>query len=700
MTSPTIDRRLGLTGSTAYKAPATAIATANIVQSGEQTIDGVACLAANAAGVPDRVLCTGMSDATKNGLFDVGTGSWTRSIDANGNSDLVQGSQVLVTKGSHANQIWLLTTADPITIGSTALAFSQSLAAGFLATLAASGGAALVGRGAGTVESALASFNLLTDFASYVVGGNWAPALTAALAVGSVIVPGDATFNFATSPAVPSNRQILAIGSATFNWAGTAPVAATGMLTGTSVTDIQIIGLRFTGGNAMLFPFVGKNVRRVWIDRCRSSGGPHTAYLDTTAANYGAVVIDPTSGGFNGNQHIFVTRCQVAGADRATALACVDIRYTDGWEVSDCQFDNVGYGVMFWGGDSNPAVDGAVGNDRKCKRGTVSNVVVTRAVAGVWGSMGQDINVDDPDINDCTDVGLDPEGCLDVAFTGGSVSNCVNGNLATFWFNKGVKFVGISSRVDSNAYQPLRIYNASASAANNDDIVIDACTFRCATGQATISDTSGPFRSGKITNCQFQNVKASFLQNFNNLQITGNTFEFTNDPAAAFTAVDVHGGVLLSGVAGSCKAMNNTILCRFTPTTGTKAINVTSNDANGSSTIDVVGNTFRGFIGAGVYELDITESGANAALSGVFRIDNNDFEGGLYRRTESGAKRAVAFLRGNRLATGALYPSGLVASGVWDIGQESAQLTPASGSPTGWLCTTTAPLFKPLANMP
>ena len=162
MTSATTDRRMGLAGNTAYKTAATALATANIVLSGEQTVGGVAVKAVNAAGVPDRVLCVGQTDATTNGLWDVNTGTWTRSIDADGNYDWSQGTQVIIAQGTAAFQIWTLTTANPITVGTTALAFSQSLSAGFLATLAASSGSSLVGflqAGAGatarTVQSRL-----------------------------------------------------------------------------------------------------------------------------------------------------------------------------------------------------------------------------------------------------------------------------------------------------------------------------------------------------------------------------------------------------------------------------------------------------------------------------------------------------------------------------------------------------------------
>lgn len=146
MASPTTDRRLGLVGNTAYKVPVTVVATANITQSGEQTIDGVAVKAINTANVPDRVLCVGMTDPTKNGLWDVQTSAWTRSYDANGNYDLVKGTQVYVAQGTvGAGLIYVLTTANPITVGTTALTWSQSLTSGFLALLASTAGASLIG---------------------------------------------------------------------------------------------------------------------------------------------------------------------------------------------------------------------------------------------------------------------------------------------------------------------------------------------------------------------------------------------------------------------------------------------------------------------------------------------------------------------------------------------------------------------------
>jgi phage-related tail fiber protein len=129
MVSPTSDRRFGVVGSVAQKAPVHAVATTPITLSGQQTIDGVALLAVNAAGVADRVLVTGQANAVDNGIYTVSTAAWARAIDADGPYDLVKGTQVNVTDGTtFAGTGWLLTTADPITIGTTALTWEMGVA--------------------------------------------------------------------------------------------------------------------------------------------------------------------------------------------------------------------------------------------------------------------------------------------------------------------------------------------------------------------------------------------------------------------------------------------------------------------------------------------------------------------------------------------------------------------------------------------
>jgi hypothetical protein len=128
MASPTIDRRLGLAGNATFKAPVTVVATGNIALSGQQTIDGVAVLAVNAAGVADRVLCVGQTNSVENGIWDVSTGTWSRSIDCNGYYDIAKGSTVLVNAGTtYGGTYWRVSSSNPITIGTTEIAWERAL---------------------------------------------------------------------------------------------------------------------------------------------------------------------------------------------------------------------------------------------------------------------------------------------------------------------------------------------------------------------------------------------------------------------------------------------------------------------------------------------------------------------------------------------------------------------------------------------
>lgn len=99
--------------------------TANISLSGTQTIDGVAVIAG------DRVLVKNQSTGADNGIYDVAAGAWSRAADANASAEVTAGLFVFVAEGtSNADTGWVLTTNDPITLGTTALSFTQFSGAG------------------------------------------------------------------------------------------------------------------------------------------------------------------------------------------------------------------------------------------------------------------------------------------------------------------------------------------------------------------------------------------------------------------------------------------------------------------------------------------------------------------------------------------------------------------------------------------
>src|SRR5262252_3745873 len=109
----------------AWKAPvrvATTGSNINLTTGGLLTIDGVALAAGN------RVLVKDQTDATTNGIYGAATGPWTRAIDAQNNSQFANGLQVMVVQGTVNNGLgFQLTTADPITLGTSNLTFVNSV---------------------------------------------------------------------------------------------------------------------------------------------------------------------------------------------------------------------------------------------------------------------------------------------------------------------------------------------------------------------------------------------------------------------------------------------------------------------------------------------------------------------------------------------------------------------------------------------
>lgn len=116
------------------------ISTAAIALTGTQVIDGVAVVAG------DRVLVAGQADATTNGIYVAAAGAWARSADADNTplSEVSSGMFTFVEAGtSYGSTGWVLTTTNPITLGTTPLEFAQFSEAGQV-----SAGAGLVASGA------------------------------------------------------------------------------------------------------------------------------------------------------------------------------------------------------------------------------------------------------------------------------------------------------------------------------------------------------------------------------------------------------------------------------------------------------------------------------------------------------------------------------------------------------------------------
>ena len=128
-----------------FKESVRAATTANITLSGLQTIDGVSLVAGN------RVLVKNQSTAANNGIYVVAAGAWSRSTDSDSSAEVTAGMFCFIEEGAlYADSSWVLSTDNPITLGTTALTFTQFSGAG-------STTAANVGTGVGVYDSVTGS---------------------------------------------------------------------------------------------------------------------------------------------------------------------------------------------------------------------------------------------------------------------------------------------------------------------------------------------------------------------------------------------------------------------------------------------------------------------------------------------------------------------------------------------------------------
>ena len=260
-----------------YKQSVRVVTVSNITLSGgaPSQVDG-ANLSLN-----DRVLVTGQSTGSQNGLYYVTTvgagsnGTWARTSDGNETGEIDAGMIVMVTEGTiYADTQWKLTTNDPIVIGTTALTFVQNYSAN---SISAGTSNVVVNSNANVTVSSAGTANVLivtstgSNVAGYITatgnitGGNIngvGGALTGNVSFGNIFVGGyywanGVVFSGGGGGGTPggANTQIqfndngVFGGSAglTFNkttnaLATSGTFAATGNITGGNISGTSIVG--------------------------------------------------------------------------------------------------------------------------------------------------------------------------------------------------------------------------------------------------------------------------------------------------------------------------------------------------------------------------------------------------------------------------------------------------------------------------
>ena len=95
-----------------------AASTGPLTLSGLQSVDGIVL------SLGDRVLVKDQADGTENGIYVVSNQGWARSLDASSDRNVISGMYLFVENGvQNISTGWVLETANPVTVGSSALRF-------------------------------------------------------------------------------------------------------------------------------------------------------------------------------------------------------------------------------------------------------------------------------------------------------------------------------------------------------------------------------------------------------------------------------------------------------------------------------------------------------------------------------------------------------------------------------------------------
>jgi len=240
-----------------YKQSARLLSDSNVTVGGSApaTLDGAS------VSLKDRILVTGQTDASQNGLYYVtvvgsgANGTWARSKDADATGDITAGMTVLVTEGSsHADTSWKLTTDDPITLGTTDLAFSQASAQAF--GIISAGGNSLLADSVGDTltfadgTNIAVTGNVSTDTVTISVSS--APTFTGNITGGNLITGAQvvATGNI-TGGNVASTRGVFTNIAGTLETVAQTNITSVGTLSAVTVTANIAGGNLITGGKVV-----------------------------------------------------------------------------------------------------------------------------------------------------------------------------------------------------------------------------------------------------------------------------------------------------------------------------------------------------------------------------------------------------------------------------------------------------------------
>lgn len=512
---------------------------------------------------------------------------------------------------------------------------------------------------------------------------------------------------------VPSNRTILFDDKVTFNYTGPSshPVGTLGVFYSEGGRNIQLLApadglvtIRCAQAQAAVYAFHGMGVAGVKLRGLMGSNCSLARFLpavvqDGQYVEVGYEDADTSSDGININRDIEVLGggamfdvMQVAAQPSLHAV------YVINWRAAGGRYKNVCHAICGWGGNANPnpnqSGNGVLTNERKNARFVVEdNIVEDAQNGGIWFSMARDGVVRNNTVRRAHDVGIDPEGCVNVTVENNLVVDCDNGNLSTFYLGRGTVFRGNRSigRIC------LRIYNSSLSALNEDVTIsdndfsgpIDVLGVAGEVGAVTLD--FGPVRNVAILLNRFTNAKCDLAAvNVTTVTATSNVFRLSI-PAAASTRLLSVDGLRNTGFGDGRATIDlNQFYSEVAQFPNVEPIYVGLGDFNANSTATISRNKTRGFSG---FDIHCVSNGGNPGTTAYFKLRDNDLGHGAIMCESTNAGGSYVFDRLGNVdvngapldATSGAYTMDGISQAVSGAGGVTLKLSAVDGSPPGTL---------------
>lgn len=366
MAGTQVDRINGLVGNQGVKTPCKVASTGPLTLAGEQTIDGVACVTG------DRVLVKDQTNGAENGIYAVNALTWAREPDWDGPNDITQGTEVVIAQGTvNTGATYRVTSAPPITIGTTVLTFTLSPAATQLGFTQAGTGAVNISVQAklreslslkdfGAVGDGVANDTVpLTNFLAacaaqnkrgYVPAGTYlVDAFSFTTDHAGLVLYGDSYGRTGARPGVPAGAGVFGLTPTLFR----CRTATAAFCTINGAYDLNISNISLDGNgiadSVLYYPGTANNTHTHWSGSFFMRPTPTTGYVHYYA-------------GSNGGEACTFFQCNLRGgnfpADGTHAAACVKNTNTNAFvgKYDNCIFQTANY-LIYYGAGSAHLID-------------------------------------------------------------------------------------------------------------------------------------------------------------------------------------------------------------------------------------------------------------------------------------------------------------------------------------------------------